>query len=66
MKDFNNPDNDHDYSPNELAHLSIDNPKKYRSIVEQNLDCGDTIEQWQKRNMKFVQCYLGEKNKRKK
>ncbi len=44
-------DNDHDYSPNELSRLSIDNPRLYREVVSSNLEEGDTIENWQQRNL---------------
>lgn len=50
--------NNYDYSPNELARLSIDNPKLYREIVQSNLDDGDTVENWQKRNMERAKKWL--------
>ncbi len=45
------PDITHDYSPNELGNLASSNPELYREIVESNLNEGDTIEDWQQRNM---------------
>lgn len=42
---------DYDYSPNELARLSIDNPRLYREVVSSNLEEDDTIEKWQERNL---------------
>lgn len=50
--------NNYDYSPNELARLSIDNPKLYREIVQSNLDDGDTVENWEKRNMERAKKWL--------
>lgn len=38
-----------DYSPNQLAQLPKD---KLRKVVESNLEDGDTLEDWQERNMK--------------
>lgn len=48
----------HDYSPNELARLSEENPKKYKEIVSSNLESGDTIEKWQQRNLEYMQRFL--------
>ena len=44
MRDWTDEDDDYDYSPNELAHLSMENPRLYRQIVGKNLELGDTIE----------------------
>lgn len=57
MKNRNIDEDDYsyDYSPNELAELSISNKKLYEEIVNSNLEEGDTIEQWQRRNMERVQ-----------
>jgi len=46
--------NYHDYSPNELARLSISNPEKYTEVVSGNLDKGDTVEKWEQRNLEFM------------
>lgn len=48
----------YDYSPNELAELSIDNPRKYRELVNSNLEDGDTIENWEQRNLERMQKML--------
>lgn len=53
LKECNNDFNDYDYSPNELAELSIINPKLYKEIVESNIDEMDNIEDWQQRNLNF-------------
>ena len=39
---WNNSDeeDDYNYSPNELAELSVNNPTKYRDMVNSNLDEG--------------------------
>ena len=57
---WNNSDeeDDYNYSPNELTELSVNNPRKYRDVVNSNLDPGDSIEDWQERNRKYVQSHL--------
>lgn len=55
MYDLTDEENNYNYSPNDLAELSINDPKKYRRIVESNLQEGDTIQQWEQRNMDYVQ-----------
>ena len=47
MRNLNNLEkdgNDYDYSPNELAELSRNNPRLYREVVESNLDENDSVE----------------------
>jgi len=61
MRNWNDTEDTYNYGPNELAQLSIDNPKKYREIVESNLDEDDTIEEWQERNRKWAQSHLTNK-----
>ena len=51
----------HDYSPNELAEMSRNNRAKYNEIVQSNLNEGDTIEDWENRNRAFVQRCLSER-----
>jgi hypothetical protein len=59
MKDLENIDeDDHDYSPNELAELSIKNPDKHRRIVEQNIPDNMTVEEWQQRNLEHMRKHL--------
>jgi len=59
MRDLENIDeDDHDYSPNELAELSIKNPDKHRRIVEQNIPDNMTVEEWQQRNLEHMRKYL--------
>lgn len=53
--------NDHDYSPNELAELSRNNPRLYKEIVESNLGDNDTVEQWEQRNLERMQKFLKQK-----
>ena len=57
---WNNSDeeDDYNYSPNELAELSVNNPTKYRDMVNSNLDEGDNIRNWEERNRKYVQSHL--------
>lgn len=50
--------NNHDYSPNELAELSVKNNELYRSIVRQNIPDNLTIEQWENNNLKRMQEHL--------
>lgn len=60
-------DDDYDYGPNELANLSIDNPRKYRDVVNSNLEVGDTIGDWQQRNLEWAKDCLAQqrsKNRR--
>lgn len=56
----------YDYSPNELAELSINNPRLYKEVVESNLEKGDSVEDWEKRNLDWAaECLKGYKgNKR--
>lgn len=66
MRNLNDNDeesNNYDYSPNELADLSINNPKKFREIVGSNLDKGDTIERWQQRNLDYARKCLANQNR---
>jgi len=59
MKDLENIDeDDHDYSPNELAELSIKNPDKHRRIVEQNIPEGLSVDEWEQNNLRQMQNYL--------
>lgn len=58
LKNLDEDGNDYNYSPNELAELSINNPKLYKEIVESNLDENDTIEDWHERNLKKMQKHL--------
>jgi hypothetical protein len=59
MKDLENIDeDDHDYSPNDLAELSIKNPDKHRRIVEQNIPDNMTVEEWQQRNLEHMRKHL--------
>lgn len=53
-------DDQYDYSPNELAELSINNPQEYRNVVNSNLDDGDSIEKWQNRNMEWAKDCLAQ------
>lgn len=53
--DWDDEDRYYDYTPNELARLP---DKLYREIVQSNLDEGDTVEQWEKRNLKDAQQIL--------
>ena len=52
--------NSYDYSPNELARLSVDNPRLYREVVESNLE-DISVEQWEQNNLKFMQKLLNQK-----
>ena len=47
-------DDSYDYSPNELAELSVNNPRLYREVVESNLDDDDSVEKWQQRNLAWA------------
>ena len=53
-------DDSYDYSPNELARLSEDNPRLYREVVESNLE-DISVEQWEQNNLKFMQKLLNQK-----
>lgn len=58
MKNNYDEDDDYDYSPNELAELSRKHNEKYRQIVQSNLEDGDSIEQWEQRNLDRAKEYL--------
>lgn len=58
MRNLYDKEDEHDYSPNELAHLSSGHNDKFKQIVQSNLEPGDTIEKWQERNRKWAQGYL--------
>ena len=62
MRNLNDEDDDHDYSPNELADLQYWNRRKYEEIVNSNLKEGDTIEKYHERNREFVQRHLKRDN----
>jgi hypothetical protein len=47
-------DDSYNYSPNELAQLSIDNPRLYREVIESNLDSEDSVENWEQRNLDWA------------
>lgn len=67
MRNLKNTDedgNDHDYSPNELAELSRDNPRLYREVVQSNLEEGDTIEKYHQRNLEWAKECLAEQRSR--
>ena len=64
-KNRDNEDNNYDYSPNELADLSQENPKEYRAVVHSNLDDGDTVEGWEKRNLEWAkECLADQRSRR--
>lgn len=63
MRNNNDDDDDYDYSPNELANLSITNKGKHDSIINSNLSDNDTIDAWQKRNLDSTQDYLAEQRR---
>ena len=47
-------DDSYDYSPNELAELSVNNPRLYREVVESNLDDDDSVGEWEQRNLAWA------------
>lgn len=51
-------DDNYDYSPNELAELSINNRQKFEEIVNSNLEEGDSIHRWQQRNLERAKEFL--------
>lgn len=55
MYNKNNEEDEHNYSPNELAHLSINHKSLHDEIINSNLEDGDTIEKWQQRNLEWAQ-----------
>ena len=61
MYNYNDDEEDfamkHNYSPNELANLSITNNAKYKEIVSSNLE-DKSVEQWENENLKKMQNYL--------
>ena len=66
LNDLDEDGNDYDYSPNELAELSRNNPRLYKEVVESNLDDGDSIEKWQNRNLEWSkECLAEQRHNRK-
>ena len=63
MRNLNAEDDEdnYDYKPNELANLAYWNRRKYEEIVKSNLEEGDTVQDWEQRNLERMQKYL--KNK---
>jgi hypothetical protein len=55
-EDFDN--NNHDYSPNELAELSRTNPDLYTKIVERNIPEGMSVHEWEQKNLSYMQKLL--------
>jgi len=66
MRDLNDEDNYYDYSPNELANLSVNNKEKYERIVKSNLNEGDTVHKWEQRNLEWAKECLREQRANKK
>jgi len=64
MRNKNDEYDDHDYSPNELAALSISHKDKYEQIVNSNLYEGDFIPKWEMRNMDRAKERLENKGER--
>lgn len=54
MRNNQDPEDDYDYGPNELARLSVEHNAKYRQIVNSNLDDSDSIEKWEQRNLEWA------------
>ncbi len=56
----------YDYSPNEMAELSVNNPQEYKKIMRQNIGSDSDIEDFYKRNMESAQnaLYQQRKNRR--
>jgi hypothetical protein len=58
MRNYSDPDDDYDYSPNELAHLSESNKGLHDRIINLNLAHNDdnrSIHQWEQDNLKWAQ-----------
>ncbi len=58
MRNLHDEDDDYDYSPNELANLSVQHKAKYDKIVQSNLESGDTIKDWEQRNLDRMKEFL--------
>lgn len=63
MRNKYNDEDDYNYSRNELAELSIDNPRLYRDVVNSNLSKNDTIDKWEQRNLDWAQECLKKQRK---
>ncbi len=66
MRNLKNQDedgNDYDYSPNELAELSRNNPRLYKEVVESNLSDNDSVEDWKQRNLAWAKECLAEQRR---
>lgn len=51
MRNRYDDEDDHDYSPNELARLSSSDPELHDKVIKSNLEEGDTVARWEQRNM---------------
>ena len=60
MRNLADQEDEHDYSPNELAQLSHSHRYLHDQIINSNLEDGDTIDKWQKRNLESAQEYLAQ------
>lgn len=58
MRNLSADDDEYDYSPNELAELSIRHRDKYEKIVQSNLDAGDSVDKWEQHNLEYMQKHL--------
>lgn len=63
MRNRFNEDDEHDYSPNELAELSIRHKDKYEQVVSSNLKEGDTINKREQRNLERAKDYLNQQRR---
>ena len=63
MRNYYDEDDEHDYSPNELAHLSVNHKEKHDRIINAHLRHNEddrSIHQWQQDNLKWAQDCLAQ------
>lgn len=63
MRNLSDPEDEHDYSPNELAGLSSSHKSLHDQIINSNLELGDSMEDWQQRNLERAQDYLAQQRR---
>lgn len=59
-------DEQYDYSPNEMAELSVNNPREYKKIMRQNIGSDSDIEEFYRKNRESAQDALYQQRKNRK
>lgn len=54
MRNYNDYNDDYNYSPNEMTELSINDYRKYMEIMRSNFEDDDAIDKWKRDNLEFM------------